>query len=404
MLPSGFLPGSFNLLMMVNVYALPKEIWRRILQEITTIEDLKSLRFVNRETSFLVTAQLFYTIFLRFQRDDLSRLIAISKDPILRDHVKEISYDIDAPIERYWNSHETTYISRPINWRERILHHRSALDCLLDEASRLAYAMSNLPNVIALRFVESSGRWHDLNPDNDTELSLSLENLPEYLRGRGVRASAAMLRAASITSTNITTFVISNRRHGLDYSFLNLDGPVMPYAVAVFANMTHISLYINTREGEPESQILLRTGILSELLATAIHLRHLSLEFDQRPRESVRLAHILGSRPWRDLRNLEIVAIDFHYHEMQDFLKQHQVLTHFKIANSQLYSGSLRQMFELLRNELQCLTTVELDGVLGDTNFEVSFLQFSENRRLGRNFILGSGPYPQFQVEQQGGH
>ena len=388
---------------MANIQSLAKELLIRILQEVTIGKDLKSLRFVNKSISILVTAQLFHTIFVRFRRDDLSRLITIATDPILRAHVKEISYDIDGPLEAYWNTTETTHLPGPTTPHGEIPNHRWALSCLLDEASRLAYAITHLPNVIALRLVESTGQWHDLNPDDDTNSSVLGEHLPEDLRGFGVRSLVAMMRVASITTTDITTLEVSNRRHGLHYSFLNLTGPDMYHTFTMFANLTHIGIYINTSGGESESQVLLRGGILSELLMTASHLRQLSLGFDQRPDEDVRLAQILGSRRWKGLRKLDIMALDFHYEEMEKFLRQHPDLTEFKIANSRLHSGSLRQMFELVHTQLPQLKTVGLDGALGDATSEFSFLQFSENQRLGKKFLLGDGLYPRFQADGQEG-
>lgn len=67
---------------MVNTNILPKAILARTFGEITTIKDLRSLRFVSRIIPILVTAQLFHKVFVRFQRDDLARLMAISIDLI----------------------------------------------------------------------------------------------------------------------------------------------------------------------------------------------------------------------------------------------------------------------------------------------------------------------------------
>lgn len=86
----------------------------------------------------------------------------------------------------------------------------------------------------------------------------------------------------------------------------------MHHVSSVFTNLTCISLYVNTKEGEHGSEDALQGGFLSNLLMTATHLQQLSLGFDQRPNDRGRLMCILGSGEWKALRRLDTMAIDFH--------------------------------------------------------------------------------------------
>ena len=94
------------------------------------------------------------------------------------------------------------------------------------------------------------------------------------------------------------------------------------------------------------------------------------------------------------------MAIDFHLWEITNLVQRHQNLNHIGLANCRLHSGSLRQLLELLKGELPQLETLSLSGALGDSNMEFDFLESSENRRTGTEFVIGGGDYPTFNITE----
>lgn len=83
---------------------------------------------------------------------------------------------------------------------------------------------------------------------------------------------------------------------------------------------------------------------------------------------------------------------------MTSFLLRHKNINHMGLANCRLYSGSLRQLLQLLKDGLLLLDTVSLDGALGDSTIEFDFLESIKNRRIGTEFVLGNGHYPHFTI------
>ena len=376
---------------------LSQELLLRIIGNVTSSDDLKSLRFVNKRTSILVTEALFHTIYVRSQEASLIKLMAISKHSLLSELVTTIIYEADANFQEYRNPQGVA--GRPW-WNantEQQLDHQQIHALLLDEASRLACSVFDLPNVKSLRFAKLSPLGFDHSDPSIAELlTATVPDLPEELCGYGVQSFMTLMRAASVAASRIRTLETSNRLHGLHYSFLYLGGVDMHHIVSVFANLTSISLYLNTNEGERGSEDALRGGNLSNLLMTSTHLQKLSLGFDQRPDARVSLTCILGSGEWKALRRLDVMAIDFHLWEMTSFFLRHPDINHVGLANCRLHSGDLRQLLALLKDGLSLLKTVSLDGALGDSTTEFDFLEYSENRRTGTDFVLGIGNYPTF--------
>src|SRR5579859_5821086 len=83
---------------------LPRELILRIIDLIPSSQDLKSLRSVNRRISSLAARKLFETSVVRFRKNSLQKLAAISKDPLLSTYVKEIVYDTYGDVRKYWNT------------------------------------------------------------------------------------------------------------------------------------------------------------------------------------------------------------------------------------------------------------------------------------------------------------
>ena len=387
---------------MSDIHLLSKELLLPVVESLIETRDLKSLRLVNKSLSILATAQLFKTVIARFQSNGLSNLMEISRHPLLRHHVKSLLCEIDGPPNGYWNYEAQTNLHTLTAAPTDILDLPWVLACLLDEASRLACVMANLPNINAIHFTEMIDvTVVESSVSGTSEPFTAFEDLPEALQGQGVRSFLAIMRAMSINSNLVTTLEVSDQLHGLHYSFLNLSGLDSHHVVAMFTNLTVISIYINTKSGEERSQAILRQGNLSGLLTHAKSLQQLSLGFDQRPSEPVRLANILGSSHWKFLRTLRLTALDFHLREMRAFVEQHRKITTFGIANCRLYSGSLRGLFELIRDRLPLLKRVRLDGALGDRTSDFDFLQGCANERAGRNFLMGKGPYPNFVVTDE---
>ena len=383
---------------MSNIHLLSKELLLPVVECLTHTRDLKSLRLVSKSISILATAQLFKTVIARFQSNGLSNLMAISRHPLLKHHVKSLLCEIDGPPNGYWNYEEETNLHTLTAAPTDILDNPWVLACLLDEASRLACVMANLPNIHAVHFTEMIETPEvESNVSDTSEPFTAFGDLPDELQGQGVRAFLAMMRAMSINSNSVTTLEVSDQLHGLHYSFLNLSGLDSHHVVAIFTNLTIISIYINTKSGEEKSQTILQQGNLSGLLSRAKNLRQLSLGFDQRPSEPVELANILGSTRWKFLRILNLTALDFHLREMRAFLDQHRKITCFGLTNCTLHSGSLRGLFELLRNRLPLLKKVKLGGALGDDTKDFDFMDGSANERAGIAFVLGQGPYPTFE-------
>lgn len=380
---------------------LSEELLLCIVSRVTTSVELKSLRLVNKRLSIIATEKLFKTIFVRLQRNSLQKLTTVSKHPVLSTKVKTLIYEADGHFPDYWNPDESYVHYKLIG----LLRHETRDAWLfgfpLDEASHLACLMTNLSNLAHVGFEDLTDLWaHSHDTDGLTE---SVLRLPEHLRGCGVRSLVAIARAASTTTNCIKYLETSNHNHGLHYSFLNLEGLDMYHIICVFANLTRINFYLNTNEGELGSADVLQKGNLSALFTIARNLQHLSIGFDQRPHARVELVHLLGSGTWPHLQKLDISAIDFHIWEMQQFFLRHRNLTRIGLANSRLHSGTLRQLFDMLRDN-DGLEVVALDGALGDGSADFDFMEHSENRRKGTAYVLGHGQYPNFEItEVEGG-
>ncbi|MCJ1359570.1 MAG: hypothetical protein MMC33_009572 [Icmadophila ericetorum] len=349
----------------------------------------------------MAAEKLFEIIFVRFRKDSLQKLMAISKHPVLSTSVKTIVYEADGHLQDYWNFEESHDQFKLVGSLGHETRDEWLFGSILDEASRLASSMTNLSNLDDVRFEDLTDLWpRSQDAQRLTELVL---RLPKNLRGCGVRSLAAIMRAASVMANNVRHLEISNQSHGLHYNCLNLEGLDMYHTICVFTNLTHIGIYLNTVEGELGSIDVLRKGNLAELLMAASNLQELSLGFDQRPHARVELVHLLGSETWKDLTRLDISAIDFHIWEMEGFFLRHQNLAWIGLANSRLHSGQLRQLFDLLKGNV-VLQSVALDGALGDSIMDFDFLEHSENRRKGTAYVLGHGQYPHFEMTKIDGN
>ena len=379
---------------------LSQEVLLVIMGHVASSTDLKSLRIVNKAMSILATEALFHILYIRCQKGSLAKLIAISKHPIISQLVTIITYDADTD---FWEYQSSSHISGDPRWSASVeprLGHYQIHGMLMDEASRLAYAMAGLTNVREIRFTKLTNLRLDRSksrvayPRNPAAIT----DLPEDLCGYGVRSFVALMRATSIAARPIHAVEISDRLYGLHYNILNLKGVDMYHVVSVLTDLTSVSLYLNTNEGERGSEDALQAGQLSNLLMTSTRLQELSLGFDQRPSDRVRLVRMLGSGRWKRLRKLKIMAIDFHLWELTDFLRRHRNISHIGLNNCRLHSGTLQQLFTLLRDGLSSLKELGLDGALGDSVMEYDFFQGSENHRAAVDFVLNGGDYPNFSM------
>jgi hypothetical protein len=372
--------------------ALSSEVVLRICGNALGSRDLKSLRLVNKRFSALAAVSLFETSIVRFRQESLEGLTSISAHPYLSTLIRKIVYVCkDEDVETYWDQNRPSQKGlHGLAEAPNAVGGRWLVGAILEEAARLAASLTNLSGVMDIQL------WLDGAPV-DSDMVDSPQPLADLQRLEpGIQQFSALVRASSIAKTSISTFGAFNFSRGLHYSFLEMERCDMQHAIAVFTNLTRIDLYIDTRQGEPASQVVLCKGKLADLLMTARHLRHLSLGFDQRPDQCVELLHILGTGTWEALESLELWAVDFNLWEIKGFLARHLNIVGIGLTDCRLHSRDSRRLLEAIR-DIPKLDRVGLGGALGDSTVDFNFFEHTGNRQRGTEFVLGHCLYPKFE-------
>ncbi|KAI1405358.1 hypothetical protein F4819DRAFT_482611 [Hypoxylon fuscum] len=400
---------------------IPAEVAFIIIDNVSK-RDLKSLRFLSKYFNTMVSLSLFKQVFVSVHLMDLDVLVAIAKHPSLRFVVHEFIYSGVYFRKCLVTEHagSFTFANRYYHtrWTEQEETRRSGEDLAI-----ISSALTAMPNVRKITFTNHWLPVHESDRNGYEKAFGAIDKEITYTKSGGPLGRAyppfvkkpkgfllrvydagnhpiwidhgfqVMCRALSISgrkiediSMNYYTGYIGGPNPNTGFAAASfLSSPrAFQHAFATFKNLRKLSFCYQPALGDLN---ILQNGCIAKVLAAAINLEELNIDFNY-CYPGARLSHFIGTSTWPCLHTLRLFQQDIQAAELVGRLSRHcNTLKALELSCIQLAGGTWLEVGLQLRNMgWRCLKSVTCEDVVEEDRTKRIWWLELENCILGHDF------------------